>query len=468
MSEDSNLGEMIGGSVLNDNVITKGTQFSNEETSRRDIEKKYQSLERNFLIRNASEYENLVNFSTSQKYPIHRWYYYQEGYSPSLVQKLFREFGATSQSRILDSFCGCGTTLLGASQEKMKSIGFDVNPFSAFCSMVKTRSYSEDEIESFKKIVNEMRDVNFKPTLSPPKSNMMDRLFDKDVLEKLLMYKEFILRIDDITKERIRNLLMFGWLSILEQVSNYRKGGNGLKKKTRPSSEKNVKQKLFSKYNLIYNDLRNSNLNSFSMGGSSHFVEPEIHNESCLKVREFADENSIDFIIFSPPYVNCFDYCEVYKIELWMGDFVHNYEELRELRLKSIRSHVNVKWGNSDLTEIPSEPLKAIVEFLSSQKLWNGNIPKMLQGYFTDMNNIMSSLFDVLIEGGKCAIVVSNSAYGNIVIPTDLLLAQIAEEVGFKCEEIKVARRNETSSQQHRKLKEFEKYLRESILILNK
>ena len=44
--------------------------------------------------------------------------------------------------------------------------------------------------------------------------------------------------------------------------------------------------------------------------------------------------NKVSFSLFSPPYVNCFDYFEVYKIELWFGDFINNYDQLRLLRKK--------------------------------------------------------------------------------------------------------------------------------------
>lgn len=437
-------------------------------TLKYSIEKEIKELEKKFTMHEKFEYKNLVNFSTSDKYPIHRWYYYQEGYSPKLISNLIKEFNIKKGDNILDPFCGGGTTLLTAAQNNIRSVGFEINPFSAFCSKVKTRKYCKEEIGYFKKIINKMKKIDFKSTLPLPRYKMIDKLFDSDVLEKLMMYKEYILNLDNDSEKHTRDLLFLGWLSILEEVSNYRKGGNGLKKKNRCAFEKDVKRKLFSKYDVIYNDIRTANFYLTLEKPSSSFIKAEIYNNSAIKIRDFVNKNSIDSIIFSPPYTNCFDYCEVYKIELWMGDFVHSYEDMRKLRLKSLRSHVNIKWDNSDLITKPMHPLDSMIDFLHNQKLWNGHIPKMLHGYFTDMNTVFSSLFEVIKDDGKCAIVVGNSAYGNIIIPTDLLLAQIAEKSGFTCEEIRVARFNETSSQQQLKLGGFKKYLRESVVILNK
>ena len=92
----------------------------------------------------------------------------------------------------------------------------------------------------------------------------------------------------------------------------------------------------------------------------------------------------------------------------------------------------------------------------------------MLNVYFNDMFNVLQKIYKNTKRNGYCVIVVGNSAYGNLPIPTDLILAQIGQKIGFDVCEIIVARKNETSSQQHLKLKEYTEYLRESIIILKK
>jgi hypothetical protein len=49
--------------------------------------------------------------------------------------------------------------------------------------------------------------------------------------------------------------------------------------------------------------------------------------------------------VFSPPYANRFDYFESLKVELWFGGFVRNYEELRVLRKRSMRSHLEADYS---------------------------------------------------------------------------------------------------------------------------
>ena len=92
----------------------------------------------------------------------------------------------------------------------------------------------------------------------------------------------------------------------------------------------------------------------------------------------------------------------------------------------------------------------------------------MIFGYFRDMFNIIDNCFKTLKKGGFCAIVVGNSAYGGIVLPTDLILAQYAEKIGFTVDKIEVDRYIITSSQQYEKTKQDGKFLRESVVCLIK
>lgn len=48
----------------------------------------YKDLDGRFNLHKDYSYEYLVNFSQIKNEPIHRWFYYQEGYSPRLVENI--------------------------------------------------------------------------------------------------------------------------------------------------------------------------------------------------------------------------------------------------------------------------------------------------------------------------------------------------------------------------------------------
>ena len=107
------------------------------------------------------------------------------------------------------------------------------------------------------------------------------------------------------------------------------------------------------------------------------------------------------------------------------------------------------------------------VNIIKMKKLWSKKIIDMIINYFFEMNLLLSMFYKLLSKNGKCVIVVGNSAYGNIAIPTDDILRKLAKKIGFKKNYIIKARKLGTSSQQYKKVDDPKK-LRESLVILSK
>ena len=72
-----------------------------------------------------------------------------------------------------------------------------------------------------------------------------------------------------------------------------------------------------------------------------------------------------------------------------------------------------------------------------------------------------------LLADGRCFIVVGNSAFAGVIIPTDVILANLALECGFKKAEILVARHLTVAPQQRNQLAHLEDNMRESVVVLS-
>ena len=150
-----------------------------------------------------------------------------------------------------------------------------------------------------------------------------------------------------------------------------------------------------------------------------------------------------------------------------MGGFVKSYADFAQHRNYAIRSHVNAKFDHTIFSH--NQDVDLIAECISCFNVWNKNIPDMVRGYFDDMQKVIEEIYRVSSSGSKCYIVVANSCYRGILVPTDLLFAKIAEAIGFEVEPIIFARHIRTSSQQMNEIHgSFGVLMRESIVALRK
>ena len=400
----------------------------------------------------SSKYKELVNFKKNLNIPRHSWFEIKEGYSADLVNNLINDLKIKKESGyIFDPFSGSGTTVLQSSILGFKSLGIEVNPFLFFLSKVKCINYSV-KYEFYKKKFVNLNIEKLVPFKSP-KLTISKKLFENQ-LEIILKIKNWIKNIND---KNTRDLFFCAFLCSLDKCSYAKKDGNGLK------YPKNKKPENFNK---IFID----NINKFIYETKKIKIlkNPFFYQGNCLEiikqnsfVKKF--KNKVSLCLFSPPYANCFDYTEVYKTELWFGDFIDEYKKLKKLRNLTLSSHLN-----KDLPDINTmNEIKLYINKIKKKKLWSPKIIRMIKNYFFEMSILLKNIYNLLNNNGKCVIVVGNSSYGNIVIPTDKILEKISKKIGFKKTHIIEARRLGTSSQQYKNI-DYPNKLRESLVILTK
>ena len=400
----------------------------------------------------SNKYKKLVNFDTNQNYPRHSWFDIKEGYSTDLVKNVLLDLKINKDDGyIMDPFSGSGTTVLTSSILGYQSIGIEVNPFLYYLSKIKNINYSN----KFNLFLNRFKKLNIKRQIlsEVPKLSISKKLF-KNQLNEILKTKNWIGKIKD---QNCKELFFCAYLCSLDKASYAKKDGNGLKY-PKNKIPQNFRDVFISNLEKFIEDTKKVKIKKKPLLFLGNNLKILSQNSFKQKYR-----NKIALCVFSPPYANCFDYTEVYKTELWFGDFVKEYKDLRNLRNKTLSSHLNKTFADVKI-------LKEIIPYIDKikiKKLWSKKIIDMLISYFYEMDILLSKLNTLIRKNGKCVIVVGNSSYGNVAIPTDEILKNLGKKNGFKNNYIIQARKLGTSSQQYKKIDNLN-MLRESLVVLSK
>ena len=162
-------------------------------------------------------------------------------------------------------------------------------------------------------------------------------------------------------------------------------------------------------------------------------VKSKIIKGDCRNILKSSNAlKNFKLCITSPPYLNTFDYTDIYRPELFLGKFIKSKQKLYDLRLKTVRSHIQAKWKEPTLNDfglLYEKTIKHINE--NKENLMSKYIPMMIQAYFEDMVNILNLLKAKATNNSQIWFVVSNSAYADLELPVDLIIADIATKAGW-------------------------------------
>jgi SAM-dependent methyltransferase len=361
----------------------------------------------------APELGKLVTFLPNKKEPIHNWYLFKEGFSKQLVDIFLDKFSLSKESIVLDTFCGTGTTPLTCKQRGLKSISFDVSPFFVFVSRVKTRDYDLKELKKYISIASKWK---FEKPEKTFKEKFIKKAFSKYILEDFVFYSSKIKEIDD---KKIRDFLSLALIDCVMSSSYAFKDGAVVKIKKR-----NVPPlKKFFKYKIkkMLNDIKKTNIKP---------VETIIEKGDARVLK--LEDDSVDCVITSPPYLNKSEYTNIFKIEE---------------TLLGISSEEKPYIGLSD------KDFDLYPDFLPLAK-----------SYFNDMEKVLKEMYRVCNNNAKLAVVIGGGCFPDRIIECDLVLAEIAERIGFNLKNILVTRDSWCTRARTIKVGK----IRESVVLLEK
>jgi len=371
-----------------------------------------------------------LTFQPNKNIGIHRWYPYVEGFSGEFVSNVLGEFGVASGT-VFDPFGGCGTTGVVASHSGIKSIIVDVNPFMCFVARAKTQKYQISSIKAVRTRLKRKIDSYTYP--KSPKDNLSNVFEDKeyfsnDSISKIRFLKQSIGRIrNDCTQDFFKLALA----SILVKVSRLKRAPD-LKYKSDQEQTPEVFQTYIEKLYQMQQDV--AEIEGYFTGEATVICDNII---APLKLTSHYD-NSFDIVITSPPYLNGTNYCRNTKLELWIFDYLKYKNDLRELRRQNVTAGINsTQMKNGTKSKFPK--VQKLVNKIA-KNAYDRRIPVMVAAYFNEMESALKNICRLLKNDRYCVLVIGDSFFGDTHIPTDAILGNISEKIGFKMQDNRVVR----------------------------
>ncbi|MFT4884258.1 MAG: DNA modification methylase [Natronomonas sp.] len=415
-------------------------------------------------------------FNDNTDAPIHRWFRYQAGFSYELVSSFLDLFDIGEGDEVLDPFGGVGTTVVEAKKKGATAHGVEVHPFVSWVAERKTdwdvdvAELQAEKTELQDRVGSAIEERNYHDYIDDDgEPEFLYKVFDDRKLGELYI-------IDDVLKEYDSDYSELYRMALVASLREVCKA-NTVFPYVQPSATKDSTpepQTVFSdKLSMVIDDL-NTTLRETDVVGDS-----TIHDIDARDIDTIEDE-SIDTVITSPPYLNNVDYADVTRLELYFLGYASTWGEVTdEVRTDLVNSSTVVLKGvPSDVSPRPELPetLREEIEEIQSdirdvrdEKDYSGKrYDVMVAAYFNDMYDVISSVYDKMKPGTHFVMVLGDSAPYGVHVPTDLYLGRVAEHVGFEFSDVYEIRERGDTWQSIKGSRRHEVDLRESIVLLKK
>ena len=371
--------------------------------------------------------------------PVHEWYRFVLSYAPHLIRSYLTQFGITPGMRVLDPYCGTGTTLVECKKNGIESVGMEPNPVVHMTSSVKTDWAVDPEglvadAETVAEAARHRIEAGNGHAVSLPADQQ--KLLIKNSISPLPLHKSLVLR-DAIREAGDPAYQRYEELALAKQLvfsySNLRFGPEvGVSRKKKQDA--NVVALWLAAVTNMAEDLRS--------------LDPRpgppatVHLSDAREAGSVLEPASIDAVIDSPPYPNEKDYTRTTRLESVVLGFLNDRKDLRAMKNNLMRSNTrNVYKGDADGEWIAhNDRVMELADRIEQTRLDLGKTSgfeklyhKVVRNYFGGMARHLAGLRSALKPGAKLAYVVGDQAsFFRILIRTGDILGEIGEDLGYE------------------------------------
>jgi SAM-dependent methyltransferase len=368
-------------------------------------------------------------------------------YSLRLVRDIIGQH-AEPGLRVLDPFCGTGTTALVAAELGHPAVTTDINPFLLWMAEAKTRTYSSGELvaaaDMARSIERAMLDEPAGTDWIPSIANV-ERWWAPPVLAALSRAWRAIR--EAAVPEPARDLLTVAFLRIVIEGGRISFGHQSMSFREDDQLGANISE-LADRWRAALRDV---------LAGASSVLlaDAVVRRSDARDLSELAD-GSADLVISSPPYCNRMSYIRELRPQMYWLGLLRDAREAGELDWLAIGG----TWGIATSRvgqweppygslEVPFDGFERIVEEVSQR---SDVLGRYIRRFFVDLTQHVRALSRVVGAGGEVHYIVGNSKFFDTMVPMEQILAATFDTHGFASPTIQTLRKRSSK----RELFEFQ------------
>jgi DNA modification methylase len=345
-----------------------------------------------------------------------------------------------ADARVLDPFCGTGTTALVCAEEGVHCETSDINLFLLWLASAKTATYSMEEIQEAKAgIAHILRELNLRNGHSSwvPPLFQIEKWWDAPILGELGKIRAIIEDESKAISSNALTLLKVSFCRVMIELANVSFGHQSMsfKKPNGQSAHRQMDLVLtHDETEFVVRKWQEVTDSIIEAARTSIKAKPRCLYCDARNLTNSLQRESFDCVITSPPYPNRMSYIrELRPYMYWLG-YLEDSRKAGELDWEAIGG----TWGcaTSNLTkweppetQIPFSDFSSILERISKS---SSLLSRYVHKYFCDMTLHVKELFQVVKPGGTLHYIVGNSKFYDVLLPVEKIFASMFQEVGFK------------------------------------
>ena len=380
----------------------------------------------------------------STRYSAHGLHEYKGRFNPQIAKAILNTLGIPSGARVLDPFCGSGTSLIEAAHLGMRAIGTDINPLAIFLANAKAASLTlaPAELRAGLRAVQRKRAIPKRT--GDAREAYLDTWFTPPVFQKIELLREALSGIEPI----VASILFACASNLLRDYSLQDPIDLRIRRRKTPLPEKPFLEAFaesVERFAVRIADARDT----LSDIGSANAVL--LDSRKISPKQGGLGNHLFDCALTSPPYATALPYIDTQRLSLvWLG--LIPPEEILPLDARLVgsresRGHER-KMMAHDLAEnaagLPSKQAEYCIKLLHAMGESDGfrrkAVPSLLYRYFVGMRDSFRSIRTVMREGAPYVLIVggNHTTLGGkrFDIDTPSHLAAIAESAGWRTREI--------------------------------